>query len=275
MKFSAAQLRTLGQILRDAAQAEILPRFRNLDAGMIRHKSSPLDLVTDADEAAERRITADLAKAFPAALVVGEEATAQNERLLDGLASAELAIIVDPIDGTKNFASGLPLFGVMAGVVARDEVIAGVIYDPIAEDWVCGLRGEGAWREHLDGSRVDLAVAAPPQLDQMLGLVSWMFLAEPLRSTVTRNLTKVAGAANYRTAAHEYRLVASGHYDFCMYGKLLPWDHAAGVLIHTEAGGYSAQFDGTPYRPSRTTGGILCAADRATWEMLRGALLDA
>jgi fructose-1,6-bisphosphatase/inositol monophosphatase family enzyme len=275
MKFSATQLRTLGNILRDAAQAEILPRFRNLDAGAIRHKSSPLDLVTDADEAAERRITADLARAFPGAVVVGEEATAKNEGLVHVLATAELAIVVDPIDGTKNFASGLPLFGVMASVVAADEVIAGAIYDPIAEDWVYGLRGEGAWLEHVDGKRFDLSVAKPPPLGEMLGLVSWMFLPEPLRSTVTRNLSKVAGAANYRTAAHEYRLVAAGHYDFCMYGKLLPWDHAAGVLIHAEAGGYSARFDGTPYRPSLTTGGLLCAADRAAWEMLRAALLDA
>ena len=273
MTFTLAQLRTLGEILRAAAQAEVLPRFRRLEPGAIRHKSSSLDLVTDADEAAERLISARLIQAFPGAAIVGEEATARDPALVDQLATAELAIVVDPIDGTKNFASGLPLFAVMAGVVAANTVIAGVIYDPIAEDWAYAIRGEGAWLEHLDGRRFDLAVSKPPKLPDMLGVVSWMFMAEPLRSKVAGNLARVAGAANYRTAAHEYRLVAAGHYDFCMYGKLMPWDHAAGCLLHAEAGGYSAQFDGGRYRPAMTTGGLLCAPDRASWEMLREALL--
>src|SRR3712207_715856 len=132
MPFSRADALTVAELLRATAQAEILPRFKNLSAGAIRTKTSQLDLVTDADEAAERLIEAELLRAFPGAVVVGEEGVSRNPMLLDGIGEAELAFILDPVDGTLNFASGLPLFGVMASAVIRGEVVCGVILDPIS-----------------------------------------------------------------------------------------------------------------------------------------------
>src|SRR5205823_882729 len=107
-------LRTVAALLRDAARAEIMPRFRNVTEGAVRMKTGPLDLVTEADEAAELRITAGLRREFPGCVVVGEEAASANPALLQDLAGAELAFVVDPVDGTANFAAGLALFGVMA-----------------------------------------------------------------------------------------------------------------------------------------------------------------
>jgi fructose-1,6-bisphosphatase/inositol monophosphatase family enzyme len=271
--FSTRHVTLLANILRDAAIAEVLPRFRNLTAGQIRHKSSVHDLVTDGDEAAEAYITRALNSAFPGAVVIGEEGTAKDASILDQLGGADLAFVVDPIDGTKNFASGLPLFGVMASVVQKGTIVAGIIYDPIVDDWAIGLRGEGAWLERTDGKRSDLRVAAPAAPSAMLGMCSWLFMPPPLRSIVTRNLPHVGGAVDYRTAAHEYRLVAGGHYHFLMFWKLMPWDHAAGWLIHREAGGYGAHFDGSEYDVTHLEGGLLCAPDKATWESLREALL--
>ena len=275
MNFDLVRIRTVAQILHDAAQAIVLPRFRDLSAGDIRHKSSHLDLVTDADVAAEAQITAQLRAAFPGAVVVGEEAAADNPAVLDGLGSADLAFIVDPIDGTKNFASGLPLFALMVAVVARGKAIAGVIYDPIVGDFAAGIKGGGAWVERADGRQTPLKVGPPRPVAEMLGIVSWMFMPEPMRSTVTANLARVAGAADYRTAAHEYRLLAAGHYDFALFRKLMPWDHLAGVLIHREAGGHGACLDGTPYTLANhaTADGLLCAPDEASWWDLRTALL--
>ena len=77
---------------------------------------------------------------------------------------------------------------------------------------------------------------------------------------------------NYRCAAHEYRTMASGHAHFMMYNKLMPWDHLAGVLIHQEAGGYSARFDGSLYVPGHVDGGLLVAPDLDSWRDLREAL---
>ena len=273
MNFSVHDLRTIAHVLRGAAQAEILPRFRSVQ-NAVREKASRLDLVTDADEAAEAHIERGLQRAFPAARIGGEEASARDASLIDRLADAEFAIVVDPIDGTKNYAAGLPLFGVMAAVVQRGVTVAGVIHDPIVDDWALALRGEGAWLERTDGTRTDLRVSAPRAPREMLGIVSWLFMAEPLRSTVTRNLSRVGVAVDYRTAAHEYRLIAAGHYDFVMFGKMAPWDHLAGCLLHREAGGYSACLDGTPYTPAtRIDAGVLCAPDEASWLALRDALL--
>ncbi len=98
-------------------------------------KSEAIDLVTEGDEAAERLIKANIDAIAPGAVFIGEESVAADPALLDKLAGADLAIVVDPIDGTFNFAAGLPLFGVMASVVAGGETVAGIIYDPLGNDW--------------------------------------------------------------------------------------------------------------------------------------------
>ncbi len=274
MKFSARDATDLADILRQAASAEVMPRFRRLGTGAVRTKAGPLDLVTDADEAAERMLMPLLAARFRSALIVGEEAAAVDPGLLDRLAEAELALVLDPIDGTYNYASGVPLFGMMAAAIVRGEVVLSAIHDPLGDDTALALRGEGAWIERSDGVRADLRAAEAAAPGDMTGLVSWQFLPEPLRSTVCGNLPRFAATWNYRCAAHEYRVAAGGHCHFLLYHRLLPWDHAPGWLLHREAGGYSAHFDGTPYAPSRVTRGLICAPDRASWEALRQALLE-
>ena len=251
-----------------------MPHFRRLGGDAIRAKAGPLDLVTDADEAAERALIPALKARFPGALIVGEESAAADPDLLGRLPGAELAFVVDPIDGTFNYASDVPLFGVMAAAVVKGEVALAAIHDPMGDDTALAVRGEGAWIERPDGGRRDLHVAAPADVGQMTGLVSWQFLPEPTRSVVCGNLPRFAATWNYRCAAHEYRVAAGGHCHFLLYHRLLPWDHAPGWLLHREAGGYSAHFDGAPYEPLHVTRGLICAPDRASWEALRHALLE-
>ena len=274
MTLGAREASALAAILREAARAEIMPRFRRLAVGGVRVKSGPLDLVTDADEAAERRITAALNERFPSSLVVGEEAAAADTSLLQRLADADRAIVLDPLDGTFNFANGVPLFGAMAAVLVRGEVVLGAVHDPLGDDTALALRGEGAWIERPDGTRVDLRVRAGDEPARMGGIASWQFLPEPLKSRVLVRLPRVAATWSYRCAAHEYRLAASGGCHFLLYHRLLPWDHAPGWLLHQEAGGYSAHFDGREYRPRQISGGLLCAPDRESWEALRATLLE-
>src|SRR5690242_19428319 len=118
-RFAFSDTIRIGEILSRAAQAEIMPRFGALTAGQVREKSFRFDVVTDADEAAEGVISAALETAYPEAVVVGEEATAKNSSLLDAIGTADLAFVLDPIDGIKNFASGVPLFGIMAAATVR------------------------------------------------------------------------------------------------------------------------------------------------------------
>ena len=259
----------LADLLRRAAQAEILPRFRRLGSGDVRIKTEATDLVTEADEQAERMIKAELARTVPGALFIGEESVAADPALLSKLEGADLSIIVDPVDGTFNFACGIPAFGVMAAVVSKGETIAGIIYDPMGDDWVMAEKGAGAWLRRPDGDAVRLKVADPVPLAEMTGMASTSYLPQELRATVGANLAKVRFAASYRCAAHEYRTFASGHVHYVMYNKLMPWDHLPGTLISQEAGAYAALFDGSAYRPHDFDGGLLLATDKDSWEALR------
>ena len=273
MNLSVRDLEAVAALLGEAGRTEIMPRFRTLSPDRVRTKTGPLDLVTDADEAGEAAITAGLRRLFPDCLVIGEEAASRDPSLPHALPDAELAFIVDPVDGTVNFAAGLPLFGSMVAATRRGEVIAAAIHDPVREDTALALRGEGAWMATPGGGRTDLRVAATVALGQLTGCVSWRYLPEPLKRRVAGNLIRVAAAWDLRCAAHQYRMVAAAHCHFLFYCRLMPWDHAAGWLLHREAGGYAARLDGTGYTPTETGGGLICAPDRASWDALRGALL--
>jgi fructose-1,6-bisphosphatase/inositol monophosphatase family enzyme len=271
--FTQRDARAVANILREVAQAEIMPRFRGTIAQEIRQKTASYDLVTDADVAAEAAIAEALRRAFPGCTIIGEEAASSDPTLLDRVSGPELTFIVDPVDGTKNFSAGMPLFGVMAAAVRHGEVVAGVIFDPIRDDWAIGIKGEGAWIEDTGGRSTPLRVAPPPPIAEMSGIVNWLFFPAPMKARVTANLGRVAAAVDYRCAAHQYRAIAGGHYDFALYSKLTPWDHAPGVLIHQEAGGYSACLDGSPYLVRQKLGALLCAPTEESWHALRDLFL--
>jgi fructose-1,6-bisphosphatase/inositol monophosphatase family enzyme len=259
----------LAGILRDAAAKEILPRFRRLDPDTVRIKSNPTDLVTEADTEAEHRIKAEIAKVWPEAVVVGEESVAADPALLHRVTGVDLAITVDPVDGTANFAAGLPLFAVMASVVVRGETVAGIIYDPMGDDWIMAERGAGAWLRRPDGQHRRLRVADPVPLERTIAHVSIGFLPRDSKPKVLANLIKVAISANYRVAGHDYRTMASGHCHAVLFNKLMPWDHLPGTLICAEAGAYVRKFDGSEYRPGDLDGGLLLATDKESWSLLR------
>jgi fructose-1,6-bisphosphatase/inositol monophosphatase family enzyme len=259
----------LAGILRDAARLEILPRFRRLAATDIRQKSSATDLVTEADTEAEHRIKREIAARWPEAVVIGEESVAADPDLLKRLPDAELAITVDPVDGTANFVAGLPLFAVMAAVIVKGETVAGIIHDPMGDDVVMAERGAGAWTRRADGQSQRLRVAASRPISEMVGTVSMGFLNLDTKPTVYANLARLKQPLNFRCAGHDYRQFAAGHTHFSSFNKLMPWDHVPGALIAAEAGGHLAKFDGSPYRPTDLAGGLLVATDPDSWHLLR------
>jgi fructose-1,6-bisphosphatase/inositol monophosphatase family enzyme len=274
MSLTGSEIESVLTLLRQVSATEIMPRFRNLTAADIRTKSGPQDPVTVADEAAEAALAAGLRALFPGSDVIGEEAVAANPDLLNRLAHPGPVWLVDPIDGTANYASDLPLFGVILALVEADAVLAGFIHDPVGGDTAVAIAGGGAWMQAQGGARKPLRVAAALPVGEMTGSVSWRFLPEPLRSRVLGRLDRLAATPDYRCAAHQYRMLAAGHCHMQLFRKLLPWDHAAGVLLHREAGGYAAHFDGSPYLPSKTMGGLLLAPDARSWLELKNALLE-
>ncbi|GBR01023.1 hypothetical protein GLI01_34670 [Gluconacetobacter liquefaciens] len=140
---SGAHMRTVLDIMRQAAAERIMPSFRHLGVDAIRCKSSKMDVVTVADEAAEHDMTAAFLRLSPGAVVIGEEAVCVRPDLMDAIEDADLAYVIDPIDGTANYAAGVPLFGVMVAILRRGEVIGAAILDPVCNIAALAVRGGG------------------------------------------------------------------------------------------------------------------------------------
>ena len=237
--------------LRAAAKSEILPRFRRLDPSMIETKSGPFDLVTEADIAAEAVLAQHVATLMPEALFVGEESVSADAALLDRFAAAELSVVVDPVDGTGNFASDLAVFGMILAVVHKGDTVFGVLYDPIMDDWIYGVRGQGAWFQRPGETRVRLTGPSRREVGHMTGYVPLNLFPSWQQVDLMQRLGRFGRVHNLRCSCHEYRMLALGHVDYLVTATGNPWDHAAGCLIVEECGGVVAA-DGVPgYRPTK------------------------
>ena len=244
-------------LLKDVAEEVINPRFRGLVAAEITEKN-PGDLVTIADHEAEVRITDALRRAYPDALVLGEEATAADPTMLDRFRSAEHAFTVDPVDGTKNFVHGSRDHAVMVAELRGGEVVRCWIWQPQHETAYVAERGAGAWG---NGQRL----VRPPLGEDLRGVTSRRsWLGRALGTLRALDLTWVCCGVDYPK-------LVEGAADFALYRRAKPWDHAPGSLLLTEAGGFVGTFDGSPYRPQHDPPlGLIAAADRATYDLVRG-----
>ena len=244
--------------IREVAAAEILPRFRNLAAADMREKQ-PGQLVTIADTEAERRLTPMLMALLPGSVVVGEEGVADDATRLGWVASEPSVWLVDPVDGTQNFAESKPVFATMVALLRQGRAVASWIYDPVSGRMAMAEQGSGAF---LDGGRLAVAAAVPP--DQMRARLSG--------KAAKRLHGKVGAIFNLRCAGHEYLTLARGDAHVGLYRRLYPWDHAPGDLLFREAGGFAARLDGSAYDPAEIDASLLLAPDRASWEPLQALI---
>jgi fructose-1,6-bisphosphatase/inositol monophosphatase family enzyme len=260
----------VGAIIRAVAATEILPRFRRLTSGEVREKTGPGDLVTIADEEGERALTRLLAPLMPGSAVVGEEAVAEDPSILDSLRGDAPVWILDPVDGTINFANGRPNFAVVVAYAVAGETLAGWIHDPCTGRLAVAVKGRGA---QMDGEPLRVAPPATP-VSAMVGALSMRFCTPVMAHRLEVLRREVHGIACLSCAAHEYLRLIEGRSHFSLYHRLMPWDHAAGVLLHAEAGGHAALLDGTAYGPRVEDGSLLMAPDRESWERLYGYMHD-
>lgn len=264
-----AQQCMLINLVRRAARIEILPRFRKLVRADIRTKSGPHDLVTEADHQAEAMIARGLTAMFPQALIVGEEAVAARPDLRLDVSEAELAFIIDPVDGTWNFVHGLPLFGVIVAVTRFGRPVLGLLYDPMSDDWILADETTPARLGSASGSERPTQVSAGGPLDQLQGYIHYYLMSQTRQERLAPLLPALARCIALRCSCHEYRLLAQGAVDFVMSDVLNPWDHAAGVLACQQAGGVARMLDGRDYSTAILNGVLLSAANQDTWQRLR------
>lgn len=246
-------------LLADVARAAILPRFGKL-SGAEREEKSPGDWVTIADRESETLLATGLRAIDADARVIGEEAYAGDPTILDGIDSSRLWL-VDPLDGTNNFAAGRTPFGMIVALVEDGVVQHGWLYDPIADRLCHAAKGEGAF---VDGVRVSTIVM---DRAQPVATYSKYWMSAEKAATLERRATGVLSLKEgLRCAAAQYPALVDGQYDAALFERLFPWDHAAGALFVAEAGGKVARLDGSPYRLERRDIGLLAAASPELWD---------
>ncbi|HVB05568.1 MAG TPA: inositol monophosphatase [Acidimicrobiales bacterium] len=268
MAIGAPFLDAVAAAIREVSATAIEPRFSFLAQDDVRAKS-PGELVTVADEEAEQLLEARLAGLGQGAPVVGEEACAADPSRLQLLGSPR-AWLVDPIDGTANFVTGSPDWGVMVALLEEGATVAAWIWQPLRQAMFMAARGGGVLRDGRPIRRGRPAATAAG----LRGRVSSRFLPPEQAAAVERNRGRFGSVLSGRgSAAIEYPALVEGAQDFCVYWRTLAWDHAAGALLVEEAGGVVGRFDGSPYRPAEEGSGLIVAADETSWQQAR-SLVD-
>ncbi|PZT88499.1 MAG: inositol monophosphatase [Citromicrobium sp.] len=253
--------RAIHGLMEGVARDVILPRYRNLSASEIDQKGAD-DPVTIADREAEAKLRDGLARIDGSLAFVGEEAAHAAPSSLEALNKA--CWIVDPLDGTRNFAAGKGPFGILVARAENGVAQSGWIYDCLTGRFCSAHRGKGAL---IDGER---ALARPSGEAPPVAAISLVFMDEARREAIRNHV-----APQYRLvdipfcAAEQYPRLALGENDVSIFERTLVWDHAAGVLWLEEAGGMAARPDGRPYRVSEWwTNGLIAAASAELWHRL-------
>ena len=235
----AQELQSLaGEIAREAG--ELARRRRSEGVAIAATKSALADIVTEADREVELLIRERLAAARPGDGFLGEESGAER-------GSTDITWVVDPIDGTVNYAYGIPSYAVSIAAVAGEptpglwQAVAGAVYGPSSDELFQAARGEGAWLG-------DQRLAVNAELSPAGALIGTGFGYRPEThagdmARLARVMPLARDIRRIGSAALDFAFVASGRLDAYFERGLAPWDHAAGALLVTEAGGF---VDGLP-----------------------------
>jgi myo-inositol-1(or 4)-monophosphatase len=239
----------LEQILNTAraaatAAGDLLKEY--FERGFEVRAKAPADLVTTADLAAERRIAELIGEEFPAHAILGEEEHS-------GDTAAEYLWVVDPLDGTTNFAHGIPHFAVSIACLHNGRAVAGVISNPIRGDWYEVIRGGGAFH---NGQRLE--VGRQQQLSEVLIATGFYYdrgammeaTLSAIRDVFRQN---IHGIRRFGTASLDLAQVAGGQFGGFFEYLLSPWDFAAGALLVEEAGGRVTTCQGSTLPLAKTS----------------------
>lgn len=256
--------------LREVADELVLPRFRNLAEGDISEKA-PGDLVTIVDRETEVELGKRLSGLLHGSLVVGEEAVSADHRVLERIGDPGPVWVIDPIDGTGNFASGKEPFALMVALLRGGRPVLSVIYQPVPGLIAAAEAGAGTY---VDGRRITLD-HTPLATSDLVASAHLRYLPETMREEVRARLPRLAKVLpSAHCAGHDYpQLILGGHH-FVLYWKSLPWDHAPGALLVREAGGVVRHFDGSHYDPALPQPGLLVCRDDEVFALAKKALLE-
>lgn len=224
----------LQELIRTAAQDILMPRFNRVSANLKGDGS----LVTEADLMMQNALADKLQTNWPSTGFLGEEMSSEEQRAkLD--TAAEGLWVLDPLDGTINFASGVPNFAVSLALLDKEGVRIGIIYDPCRDEMFSAERGGGA---QLNG-KVLHSPQQPFSLKECVAEIDLKRLDEALRIRLVREMP-FRSQRNFGSGALDWAWLADGRYPLYLHGGQKLWDYAAGSLILSEAGGRATDLEG-------------------------------
>ena len=260
---------SVAQLIVEAAKTLILPRFRQLGADDIQTKSSPTDLVTIADTQTELWLTPRLQDLLPGSEVLGEEAVSQGMASAQILEGSAPVWVIDPVDGTYNFAHGDENFCTMIALIRETQVQEAWIYFPTEERMFWAAKGQGTHVQFADETSAKLKIEDPDPT----GALSHKFWKRPeLKAQKSQILEQLAPTTRTRCAGRDYASAVTGKISFAAMATLTPWDHAPGTLMVQEAGG-EVWLDRGAYDPRVKEGTLIFGGNRARMS-LAADLLD-
>lgn len=223
-------------VAREAAEAAGRLLRRGLDEGMEIAYKGAVDLVTNFDKMAQDLIVGRISSAYPNHAFLAEEG-------LKPTAPADFLWVIDPLDGTTNFAHRLPVFAVSIGLVADGRPVVGVVFDPVREEMFTAAAGDGAF---LNGRRIHVS-----EVSELIRSLLATGFPYDMRESPVNNIdhfhnfsVRAQAVRRCGSAAIDLSYLACGRFDGFWELKLKPWDVAAGAVIIPEAGGRISNFDG-------------------------------
>ncbi len=256
-------------MLRETAVDLVLPRFGRLAAADVAEKN-PGDLVTVVDTDVEAILRRRLTGLLAGSVTVGEEEAAADPGLLDRLSGERPVWLIDPIDGTGNFAAGRQPFAMMVTLVHSGRIRLSVMYEPVPGTVAAAEAGSGAY---LDGVRAVMETTPVTDSAQLRGALAVTYLPDRLKQQVLARAELLGEAMPPQfCAGREYPNLARGVQHFTLFWRSIAWDHAPGTLFVREAGGVVRHFDGTDYDPVRPKPGLLACRDEHVFDLARQAL---
>ena len=234
MKEFETTLARIKNILAECAGDEIMPRFKRVAVAVKQDGS----IITEADLAMQSRVKTALQMLWPEIGFVGEEMSAEEQQR-EFAGSPHGVWILDPLDGTSNFAAAIPFFSVSMALIKNDEVILGLVYDPVRQEMFSAIKGQGAY---LNNQLLTVKPITVP-LNKCIGVVDFKRLHKDLAGRLAQN-PPYASQRSFGSVALDWCWIAAGRGHVYLHGKQKLWDFAAGWLILNEAGGYSCTLEG-------------------------------
>ncbi|WP_398309755.1 inositol monophosphatase family protein [Zoogloea sp.] len=251
--------RTLAETVRRMARETILPRYLRA----VREQKADGSVLTEADLASQAALVDCLPKLIMAP-VLGEEMTAEEQGRVwhEGVNGLW---VIDPIDGTTNFANGIPFFGVAVAYLVNHKTQIGVVYNPVTDEAFYAGRGAGAW---LNDIPLPMRQPASRLKDAVAG-VDFKRISHHLGDELAVR-PPYYSQRNFGSSALEWCYVAAGRLDVYLHGGQMLWDYAAGRLILEEAGGSYSTLGGTPLTAGPAIKrSVIAAASPALFEQWR------